>query len=161
MAYLLCIAAAAAKPTVLYRYFHLWNLTRDCIQLFFSLFYAGNCCQKPSGVRVAWIFEQFCTFSFFYYCTAIHYQHTVTDSGHYSHIMGYQYDCYSQLIPQLLQQGKDLGLDRHIQRRCRFVCDQYLRVTCQCNGDHNSLLHTSGQFVRILLDPHLLSLIHI
>ncbi len=110
MAYLLCIAAAAAKPTVLYRYFHLWNLTRDCIQLFFSLFYAGNCCQKPSGVRVAWIFEQFCTFSFFYYCTAIHYQHTVTDSGHYSHIMGYQYDCYSQLIPQLLQQGKDLGL---------------------------------------------------
>ena len=43
-----------------------------------------------------------------------------------------------------------LRLNGHIQRGRRLVRDQKLRVTCKRNGDDDTLLHTTGELVRVV-----------
>ena len=58
-------------------------------------------------------------------------------------------------LPQLVHELEDLGLNGHVERRGRFVCDQQLRAAGQRHGDHDALPHTAGQLVRILLGDDL------
>ena len=51
---------------------------------------------------------------------------------------------------QPFDQLEDLRLDRHIQRRCRLIADQQIRVAGDGHGDHDPLPHAAGQLVRIL-----------
>ena len=65
--------------------------------------------------------------------------------------MGDHDNGHAQLVAQVVHQLQDLRLDRHVQRGGRLVSDQQLRLTGQCNGDHDALAHTAGQLVRVLL----------
>ena len=55
------------------------------------------------------------------------------------------------LFLKIAHQIQDLCLDRYIKGCGRLICDQHLGITCQCNGDDNSLSHTTGQLVWILV----------
>ena len=65
--------------------------------------------------------------------------------------MGDHDDGHTQLVAQVVHQLKDLRLDRDVQRGGRLVSDQQLRLAGQRNGDHNTLAHTAGQLVGVLL----------
>ena len=45
----------------------------------------------------------------------------------------------------------NLRLNGYIQRSCRLITDQQGRVTGECNRNDNSLSHTAGQLMRIIL----------
>ncbi len=53
------------------------------------------------------------------------------------------------LARELLHLGKDLGLDRHIQRRRRFIGDDQVGLVQKGDGDRHPLAHAAGQLVRI------------
>ena len=65
--------------------------------------------------------------------------------------MGDHDDRHAQLVLQLHHQLQDLRLNGNIQCGSRLIGDQKLRFTCQRNCDHDTLSHTTGQLVGILL----------
>ena len=65
--------------------------------------------------------------------------------------MGDQQHRHPELGAKIADQRQDLRLDRHIQRRRRFVGDQQARPAGQRHGDHDALLHAARQLVRIVI----------
>ncbi|CFM38011.1 Uncharacterised protein [Bordetella pertussis] len=57
----------------------------------------------------------------------------------------------AQLFLQILEQIQNLRLDRHVQRRGRFVADQEARPGGQRARDADALALAAGEFVRIAL----------
>ena len=47
-----------------------------------------------------------------------------------------------QFLFQPVHHIQHLRLDRHIKRRCRFICNQYIGFASQRDGDNNALLHS-------------------
>src|SRR6056297_2156673 len=54
-----------------------------------------------------------------------------------------------ELLLQVQQQVEDLGLDRDVERRDRFVADQELRVDGERAGNTDALALAAGEFVRV------------
>ena len=63
--------------------------------------------------------------------------------------MGDPDDRHAQLLAQLFDQFQNLRLNRHVQRRRRFICDQHIRVAGQSDGNHHPLAHAAGKLVGI------------
>ena len=53
-----------------------------------------------------------------------------------------------ELVLQVHQQVDDLRLDRHIQRRYRFIADDQFRTQRQRAGDADALPLAAGELVR-------------
>ena len=64
-------------------------------------------------------------------------------------------DCHTQFFLQSHHQFQDLCLNCHIQCCSRFVSNQYIRFAGKRHGNHNTLTHSSGKFIGILMDPFL------
>ena len=56
-------------------------------------------------------------------------------------------------LAQFKQQVHDLGLNGHVEGRCRFVGDDEARRGEQGYGDDDALAHAAGELVRVLLEP--------
>ncbi len=54
-----------------------------------------------------------------------------------------------ELRLQILEQVDDLGLDRHVERRHRFVADDQLGPQRERAGDPDALALAAGELVRI------------
>ena len=50
---------------------------------------------------------------------------------------------------QFIHQAENLCLNRHIQRRSRFVSDTAAEDACQCHGNHHTLPHPTGKLVGV------------
>ena len=83
---------------------------------------------------------------------AEHHRDAVGQVGDHAHVVGDQQDAGVQLVLQLAQQVKDLGLHRDIQGGGRLVGDDDLRVAGDRHGDHDALALAAGELVRVLLD---------
>lgn len=68
-------------------------------------------------------------------------------------IMGDEDDRHAELALQLGEQHEDLRLDRHVERRRRFVCDQYVGIVGQRHGDHDPLSLATRHFMRVGFHP--------
>ena len=82
--------------------------------------------------------------------STIHHNHTVRDAGHDTKIVGDPDYGHAKALLKLFHQLKNLRLDGHVQRRCRFVRDQNLRITGQRNRYHHALAHAAGKLVRVI-----------
>ena len=49
-----------------------------------------------------------------------------------------------------LQQVEDVLLNGHVERRRRLVGDQKIRLAGKRRGDHDALLHSAGELMRIM-----------
>ncbi|MNJ63670.1 hypothetical protein D3C77_595870 [compost metagenome] len=58
---------------------------------------------------------------------------------HYTKVMRDKYISEAKLFLQILQQINDLRLDRHIERRDRFIRNDQLRLQGQCPGNADTL----------------------
>ena len=83
--------------------------------------------------------------------STVHDKNLITHTCNDTEIMGYHDNRHSQLLLQFLHQFQYLRLNRHIKCRCRLICNQDIRFTDKCHGDHDTLTHTTGQLMRILL----------
>jgi hypothetical protein len=69
--------------------------------------------------------------------------------SHHAKVVGDENNGGSDLLLEIMQQVENLGLDGHVERRSRFICDQELRVAGERNGDHYPLPHAARELVRI------------
>ena len=72
----------------------------------------------------------------------------ITDSGrqHFMEWVNAPMEAHGAKFPELT---KDLILNGNIQCSRRLICDQKLRLICQCHSDHHSLAHTAGKLMWI------------
>lgn len=93
------------------------------------------------------------TLSLFHDHAGIHDRDILRQIRHNAQVMGDNDNGCIMLLLQILDDIQNLPLDSHIQRRRRLVADQKLRVTGKGDGDHDTLAHTAGKFMRVLLHP--------
>ncbi|GFI29352.1 hypothetical protein IMSAGC013_00738 [Lachnospiraceae bacterium] len=87
--------------------------------------------------------------------SAVHNENLIAHACNYTQIMGYHNNCHSKFFLQILHQFQNLRLNRNVQGRSGFICNQNIRLADQCHGNHYTLTHTAGQFVGILFHPAL------
>ena len=83
----------------------------------------------------------------------IHHGHRFAVSGDKAQAMGDQQNGAADFIAQRAKPVHHLRLDRHIQRRCRFICDQQFGPRQQGHGDDHPLLHAAAELVGELPQP--------
>ena len=101
------------------------------------------------------IIEHFIASSSLHNFPRIHNYNSISNTCHYTQIMGNQYNCCSQSFPDILHQVHDLCLNCYIKRSCWLICNQNLRLSSKCNCNHNSLAHTTRKFMWIFLHTHI------
>ena len=89
----------------------------------------------------------------FHHLAAIHHHDPVGDIGNHADIVRHDDHAEVAVAAEFLDQVEDLRLDRHIQRRRRFVGDDQVRVASQRQRDHHPLPHAAGKLVRIGQKP--------
>ena len=77
--------------------------------------------------------------------TGVHDDHTVRHARYQPDVMGDQDHRHPTLFLQIAQQRHNLCLNRHIQCRRRFICDQQARIAAQSHRDHHTLAHAAGK----------------
>ena len=83
--------------------------------------------------------------------SGVHNGNLVTHAGYHAQVVGDHDNRHSQLLLQLHHQLQNLSLDGYVEGRRRLVGNQKLRLAGQGDGNHNTLAHTAGQLVGILL----------
>ena len=93
--------------------------------------------------------------------SCVHDRYPVCNPCHDAEVMCDKNGCRSEFFLDFPKQIQNLCLNRHIQRRCRFIRKQNFRISRQCNRQYDSLPHSAGKMVRIcffpllrLLNPH-------
>ena len=81
----------------------------------------------------------------------VHHYHPVTVAGHYAQVVGDQ-DGAKLERDKVVEELQDLGLDRDVERRRRFVRDQDVWLACHGQGDYHALALPAAQAVGVL--PH-------
>ena len=82
--------------------------------------------------------------------SGIHDRDTLAGLRHHAEIMRHQHQRHAEFVLQAQQQAEDLILDRHVQRRGRFISQQQLRCAGECDGDHGALAHAAAELMRVL-----------
>ena len=83
------------------------------------------------------------------YSAGVHHRDAIRCVGDHAKVVRDQDRRRVLLFGQAFDQAEDLGLDCDVQGGGRFVGDQYLRTTCDRQGDHRSLAHAAGELVRV------------
>jgi hypothetical protein len=105
--------------------------------------------QKLPRVRMAWLSEDSFTCACLHKRARIHDEHAVTHLVDNAKIVRDQQQGHANLALQRLQQVQNLGLDSHIERRCRLVGDHQTWATGNRHGNHHPLPHAARELVRI------------
>ena len=61
----------------------------------------------------------------------------------------------AEIVLDPLEQGEDLRLRRHVERRRRLVGDDQVGVVDERHRDHHALAHAARELVRVVVDPAL------
>ena len=83
-----------------------------------------------------------------YNFSRIHNRYSVTDICNY---MCNHNNCHAKLVFKLNHKLYNLCLNCNVKRCCRLIRNQKLRLAGKRHRNHNSLSHTSGELMRILL----------
>src|ERR1700750_2559420 len=78
----------------------------------------------------------------------IHDSDTISDMFHHGKIVRHENVGQAKPILQIAQEIKDLGTDRYVERRHRFIADNQLRFDRKRTSDRNALALTTGEFMR-------------
>jgi hypothetical protein len=108
--------------------------------------------QGPS-IRVLRLIENLINRAIFDDLAGIHDRDIIGHVGNDTEVVGDENNRKIQLLLQVVDQVKDLGLDRDVQRRGRLIANQDLRIGAERDGDDDALAHASRELKRVLLNP--------
>ena len=127
----------------------------------------GHRREERPGIGMAAVVEDVAGGPGLHHVAAIHHHGPIGDLRHHAHVVGDEEHRHVLLFLQLLDQVKDLALDRHVEGRRRLVGDQELRLGGERHGDHHALTHAAGELMGIFVetgagvgDAHLLEQPH-
>ena len=89
--------------------------------------------------------------SVFHDLTGINDGNTVAVLGNHAKVVCDEKHGSIVFLFQVMDHFQNLSLDRYIQSCRRFIRDQQSWVAGQCNCDHDTLFHSSGKLVRIVI----------
>ena len=119
----------------------------------------GRCLNQFLGIGLLGVCIDRLRRSKFYDVPIIHHGHHVGHELHHRQIVADKN--IGQLAPflQVFEQVEDLGLDRNIKGRYRFVTNQKFWFGCKCPGNTNPLPLATRESVRVApqvlyLEPH-------
>ena len=75
-------------------------------------------------VRMFWIAQDFAYRSIFHDLPEVHDRNSIGNLGDDSKIVGNEHDSHPEVLLQAAHEVQDLSLDRHVERRRRFIGDQ-------------------------------------
>ena len=84
----------------------------------------------------------------------VHHHDPVGGLGNHAHVVGDQHGRGLALAAYPAQQRDDLRLDRHVERRRRFVGNDQLRLGAQRQRNRHALTHAARELVRVLAQAH-------
>jgi hypothetical protein len=97
------------------------------------------------------VLQQIANGADFHQLPRVHHGDVIGQITHNPEIVSNEENGHAELLTQLAQQLDDLRLDRNVQRRRGFIGHQEFGLGRQSHRDHDALLHSAGQFVRITL----------
>ncbi len=109
----------------------------------------GDGAQQALGVRMVGGGKQLRHGRFLDGLASIHHDHPRRDCGDDREVVSNQQDRQAHRVLQVREQGEDLGLYRHIQRRSGLVGDHERGVHDEGHRDHHALSRATGELVRI------------
>ena len=103
--------------------------------------------QQRPGVGMARIGQQILGRAFLDHFARVHHQHARADIGDHAEVVADQHDGGAKVAVQPAQQVEDLRLDRHVERRGRFVGDKQRWFVGEAHGQHHALAHAAGELM--------------
>ena len=121
----------------------------------------GNRPLQSAGIGMTRRDEQLSRVGGFDNPSGIHHLHVIAKTGYDCEIVSDEDHGHAHFPLQRANQFKDLCLNRHVERRGRFIGDQQLRSGDQRHRDPHALAHSAGKLVRIkmhaaggIVNPH-------
>lgn len=108
--------------------------------------------EQATGVGVAGLREEVVPLRPLDESAAVEDVDLVAQPGDDAEVVGDHDQGRAGLLDELAQQGEDLGLDRHVERRGRLVGDEQPGLAGQGHGDERALTHAAGELVRVVLE---------
>src|SRR5690606_13894581 len=96
--------------------------------------------------------QDVCRSALLYHLAMAHYHDAVGDLGHHAEIVSDENHPYAHARLDVLDHGQDLGLSRDIERRGRFVGNEYVGLHRQRHGNHHALALAARQLERVGVD---------
>ena len=84
---------------------------------------------------------------------AVHDNNLVAHGRDDTEVVRNKNDRHAELLLQIFHQLENLRLNCNVERGCRFVRNQDIRLAGKRHRDHDTLPHAAGELERILLDP--------
>ncbi|BEP95341.1 hypothetical protein GmRootA79_37250 [Acidovorax sp. A79] len=134
------IEAAGAKCATRRRVQGAWQLTTQRYVLM-TASWIWNWDSRHQGARVGvrWIREQLFSRPDFDNASQVHHCHAVAKRTHHGEVMADEKKAQPEVGSQLRKKVEDLRLNRYVERRNGFVCDQQPRLRRQCPGNTDAL----------------------
>ena len=88
----------------------------------------------------------------FYNTTHVHNADFICHFCHKTHVMCNQDNGLSFIYLKGFEQFHNLCLNGYIQCSCRFIADDQFRITDHGNGNYHTLLHATGELMRIAVN---------
>ena len=70
-------------------------------------------------------------------------------------VVGHEDQRHAQRLLEAHDEAKDLGLDRHVERRGGLVGDEQARLAREGDGEHHALALAAGELMRVGVEPPL------
>jgi hypothetical protein len=105
--------------------------------------------EQELSVWVEGTAEKILSQSHFHNLSHIHHSNSITDVFDDSEIMGDEEIGKTQLISKIHQEIQDLGLDRNIQGRNRFIRDDQIGTKRNSSGDTDPLTLSSTELMGV------------
>jgi len=109
--------------------------------------HVGETVEQSPGIGMARSLEEMISGSGLHLLSGIEDNNTIADFFGHSQVMGDKQNRDAALSHQLFQQTDDLGLDRDIQSRRRFIRDDEPGMGQEGHGDHDTLSLAAAQFM--------------
>ena len=123
---------------------------------------AWDALEEAERVGVAWLRENLICSTGLDERSGVHDVYALTHAGDDSEVVRDQDERGPPFCDERAQEVEDLRLNRHVERRCRLVRDEELRLARERHCDHYSLAHSAGELMWIVpdsrfraRDPHL------
>src|SRR5690554_1850076 len=109
---------------------------------------AGKAREQSARVRMSRALKELANGRVLDDLSGVHHGDLVCDIGDDPEIVCDENDAHAELTLELTEEIKDLRLNGHIERGCRFIGDEKSRPGGERDGDHHPLPHSATELVR-------------
>ena len=125
--------------------------TRDRNQFLLHIARARNRTKQTLGIFMARIIENVFSRTSLADTSAVHNYDLIGHLRDNTQVMRNDNDGHVQFFLKVQHQLQNLCLNRNVQSGRRLICDQDRRLHNESHSNHNTLAHTAGELMRILL----------